>query len=354
MGILGLSKSDLTFLGYPDFGTLAMFIGHWDDAKPFKSLLTRVTSVPYKANFSFGAPYKGESVVSDLKAVIRQYKPNKIFVSSPADTNGDHRAAYLFLEIALYDLALEKFPEPTVYPYLVHCINWPLPRHYHPGLSLHPPKELNSQIKWMQNVLDMQQVDAKHRAILAYKSQTESSAFYLLAFARRNEMFGDYHDIDLKFPQAQAEPEFVGSSSMYEGSELGVIEELDSALEGKGSVSYAVSGDSLLVKIDRNKPISRRFGFMVYLFGYSDKTPFGKMPKVRIAAKYKKFKVYDARKTIKPEGVSMTFSPKNIILKIPLKVMGDPDIILTSMKTYSGILPLDTTSFRKIRIRRHL
>jgi hypothetical protein len=37
-------------------------------------------------------------------------------------------------------------------------------------------------------------------------------------------------------------------------------------------------------------------------------------------------------------------------LKVPLHLLGDPDFILAALKTYSGILRTDTTSFRKINI----
>jgi len=49
MELLGVPQENLIFLGYPDFGTLAIFMRHWGDAKPFKNMLTRVASVPSRA-----------------------------------------------------------------------------------------------------------------------------------------------------------------------------------------------------------------------------------------------------------------------------------------------------------------
>jgi len=113
MRLLGLSQDKLTFLGYPDNGTLAIFNRYWQVKKPFRSLLTRISSVPYKTDLSFGAPYVGESILADLKKVIFDYKPTKIFVSHPADVNGDHRALYLFLQVALRDLG-KQIPKTKV------------------------------------------------------------------------------------------------------------------------------------------------------------------------------------------------------------------------------------------------
>jgi LmbE family N-acetylglucosaminyl deacetylase len=359
MKSLGLGEADLTFLGYPDFGTFTIFMAHWQDALPYKGMLTRVTSVPYEENFSFGAAYKGESILDDLKMIIKRYRPNKIFVSHPADKNGDHRALYLFLQIALSDLKKE-LPPPKVYPYLIHCIGWPSPRHYHPELSLSPPKQFtDSQIKWCQAVLTAEELDKKYRAILLYKSQTQSSAFYLLSFARKNELFGDYSDIDLKlsFPGGQVETKdesglYVGLSDLYRETDLGPLENLDTIVGAKGYVSYGIADNSLIIQITKTKGLGRSFSFAVYLFGYSNKTPFEKMPKIRIISQYKRFKVFNAQKIVKAKGVTLKLGSKDALLKVPLGILQDPDFILSSIKTYAAGLPIDTASFRKINIRR--
>ncbi len=184
MQLLGVDESNLIFLGYPDFGTFAIFSRYWKDTKPYRGLLTRISSVPYKENFSFGAPYQGESILNDLKKVLLEYKPTKIFVSHPADVNVDHKTFYLFLEIALADLKNE-IPRPQVLPYLIHCVGWPLPRNYHPELSLLPPQKFIATQRelWSMLGLTAEELEQKHQAILMYRSQTQSSAFYLLSFA---------------------------------------------------------------------------------------------------------------------------------------------------------------------------
>jgi hypothetical protein len=56
----------------------------------------------------------------------------------------------------------------------------------------------NTSIVWSKFELDQAQIEQKHAAILKYPSQTQSSAFYLLSFARRNELFGGYPQINLR------------------------------------------------------------------------------------------------------------------------------------------------------------
>ena len=104
MKFLGLSENDLVFLGYPDYGTFEIFSQYWQSKKPFRDRLTRISSVPYKDNPSYGDAYCGESILNDLSKQILDYKPNKIFVSHPADVNVDHKSLYLFLQVALSDL----------------------------------------------------------------------------------------------------------------------------------------------------------------------------------------------------------------------------------------------------------
>ena len=43
--VLGLSSNNLTFLGYPDFRSLAIWNSHWGDRPPQESMLTRTTRV---------------------------------------------------------------------------------------------------------------------------------------------------------------------------------------------------------------------------------------------------------------------------------------------------------------------
>lgn len=350
---LGLAENNLIFLGYPDFGTFRILSRYWHSPKPYKSFLTRISSVPYKDNLSYGAPYQGESILSDIESVLLKYKPNKIFVSHPADTNVDHRALYLFLQIALRDLRKE-LPQPKIYPYLVHCVGWPSPRHYHPELGLKPPpKFAGNNISWAKLDLTTQQLINKYQSILCSKSQTQSSAFYLLAFARKNELFGDYPNIELTRQTSTKEQgvSFFGFSDMFTDADVGVLGGLENLEEGKGKVSYAVVDNAILIRIEKPDELTRAFSLQLYLFGYSDKTPFAFMPKIRIITKNTKTRVFDGKKMIKAEGVSVDLKSNVLILKVPLEMLGEPDFILTSIKTYAGVLPFDATAFRKIYIK---
>ena len=352
MKLLGLDESQLIFLGYPDFGTFNIFSQYWQ--VPFRSMFTRVFSVPYKNDFSFGAHYTGENILNDLEKIILEYKPSIIFVSHPADLNPDHKALYLFLQIALCDLK-DKITLPEVYPYLIHSLGWPKPRHYHPELNLEPPLSFKgSQINWSGLNLTPEQLELKRKAVLCYKSQTESSAFYLLSFARKNELFGDYPVVELTRQVSLKEraPAFFGFSEMFTNSEIqeGALAE-DSLIENQGEVSYAIVDNCFFIRVAKAKTLIRRLSLVLYIFGFSEKTPFAAMPKIRIITRQNKFRVYDGKKMFPADNIRLDSNPDDLVLRIPLTILGDPDFMLTSVKAYAGKLPVNATGFRKIRIK---
>jgi LmbE family N-acetylglucosaminyl deacetylase len=358
MKFLGLSEKDLVFLGYPDYGTFEIFCKYWLTAsagtdKPFRDRLTRISSVPYQDNFSYGAKYYGENILSDLTKQILDFRPDKIFVSHPADVNLDHKTLYLFLQVALSDLEA-RIAKPEVYPYLVHCTGWPKPWYYHPELELYPPdKFIGSQLNWLRSDLSPGELDKKYRSILFYKSQTQSSAFYLFSFARKNELFSDYPTLELKSQGASEGRDLFYSdgSEMFKEAEYPVDPKLVEPLEDKGSVSYAVKDGYFIVRLDKPKKLSSRFGVILYVFGYRQNTPFAGMPKIRIITMGKSCKVFSAKNRISDPGVLVDFGRNSLIIKIPLKLLGQPDYTLTALKAYHGTLPVDVVVFRKVRIK---
>lgn len=329
MDMLGVPEKNLIFLGYPDFGTFAIFDRYWSATRPYSSMLTRISSVPYKENYNFGAPYIGESILRDMRKVLLEYKPDRIFVSHPADVNVDHKAYYLFLKVALAQLK-DELPAPKIYPYLVHWPDWPKPRDYHPQLELNPPSEFSdSRIRWKKLYLTLKHTQRKNRATLCYRSQTQSSAFYLLSFARANELFGDYPDI--KLTQQNPQEQLVFS-------------------RGQANVDLAVTKKDFLIRIRDTKTPTHRLKFIFYLFGYNEKVPFPKMPKICIISRYNTFTVLDAGKRIFPKDIIIKDSPEKVDLKIPLELLGNPDFILASVRTHGNNLPADIMGFRKVII----
>ncbi|MBF0512321.1 MAG: PIG-L family deacetylase, partial [Candidatus Omnitrophica bacterium] len=194
-GILGVDSKDLIFLGYPDFGTLNMWYYHWNKRPAYRSIMTMVTSVPYKSAWRPGAPYRGDEVLKDLESIFNSFKPTKVFVSHPADHNGDHLALYLYTRVALLETGMDE--HVGLYPYLIHYLTWPNPKGFHPEKYLVPPKGLADQENWQQYHLTPAQIQNKRKALQAHWTQFFSSRNYLLSFVKFNELFGDFPMIKL-------------------------------------------------------------------------------------------------------------------------------------------------------------
>jgi len=350
---LGLSEKDLVFLGYPDFGTFAIFSEYWHTDKPYRSLLTHISKVPYKENLSFQAAYVGESILSDIKRVLFDYQPTKVFVSHPADTNVDHKSLYLFSQVALEDLK-GQMTTPQVYPYLIHCVGWPKPRHYHPDLALHPPdKFLDSYMRWFVFDLDHESLEKKHKAVLMHKSQTIVSAFYLLAFVRKNELFTEYPELTLEkqgFLSGQA-IRYSGYSDTYDDEAEDSSDEIENKNLILANVSFALVDNTLAIRIEKTRGFKRPFNLTAYLFGYSGQRPFAAMPKVRIIVRHSSIQVFDAKKRVTSASVSLTSDEKEEVLHVPLSLIGDPNFILTGLRVHGEKVEADAIGFRKIVIK---
>lgn len=342
---LGIDPAQVIFLGYPDFGTMEILTKYWGDVKPYKSSFTRVSKVSYPEALSPGSPYAGESILRDLKAVILGYKPTKIFVSHPADTNRDHRALYLFLQVALWDLE-NQMKRPEVYPYIIHVVGWPKPRGYRPNLSLEPPKKYTG-VSWRKLTLSDADVKTKRICIRYFKSQIEYAPWYLYTFARKNELFGDYPPILLKKqtgPDVEWEYFWIpGEEENKEPSEKETGERSPIS-----ALAYARNDDYLWVRITTNKKFDKDYGISLYLLGYSKTRPFAEMPKVRLYIGLWGVKINDKKNRLIVKDFKIAYEKKAVILKIPLSILGDPDRILSS--AHASGFPYDATAWRILEL----
>jgi len=341
--ILGLGAQNLTFLGYPDFGTLNMWYYHWNQRPAYRSLMTRVIAVPYKGAYRPGAPYKGEEIVKDLSSILKDFKPTKIFVSHPADHNGDHLALYLYLRVALWDLGMDGHVE--LYPYLIHYLTWPKPKGFHPEKYLTPPDALAGQEIWKQFHLSADQIVLKKKALEAHKTQYFSSPRYLLSFVRFNELFGDFPPIKLHLNEnisiISGQNKYMSSTELPE--ELNDQER--SAFVGVDWKSLRLDPQNLTVTIGLSKPLAQDVEASIYFFGYSQHTPFGLMPKINVRLGVLSYSVYDQNKRLEQTVLQVARNPNEVTITVPLKLLGYPQKILTSARTTLGNFPLDNASW---------
>ncbi len=346
--ILGIPQEDLVFLGYPDFGTMNMWCSHWNDRPPLRSLLTRVTKVPYQGAFRPGAMYKGEEVLQDLRSILRDFKPTKIFVTHPADHNGDHLAMYLYLRVALWDENMEGLA--TVHPFLIHYLGWPKPAGLHLERALAPPAGLKDIVRWEQYSLTPREMQVKKAALQAHQTQFKSTPRYLLSFVRPNELFGDFLPIRLHKNEESSvfsvKRAFVPSIELpaeYNSEEKTVFVGIEWKL-------LRWEGENLVVSISLSKPLAHDVEASIYIFGYNKGTPFGKMPKLSVRLGGESYTVYDQSRRIAQGAVTVNRTSNEVTITVPLKDLGDPDRVLTSARTYLGNVPLDSASWVAVEL----
>ncbi|MCL4377840.1 MAG: PIG-L family deacetylase [Actinobacteria bacterium] len=344
MESLGLSRDNLIYMGYPDFGTLNILLKNWGATRPYRSPITRFAKVPYPECLSPGAPYSGESILSDLIKIIQDFKPTKIFVSSPIDLNKDHRALYLFMKISLWGLG-DRINHPEIYSYLVHSYSWPLPRGYYPGLQMVPPKMTSDEIQWYSLDLSNEEIKKKFEAINFYKSQIEYKPTFLISFARKNELFSDFSDIKLN-NQANV------SLGQIKWQNVEIMQNQNAVSSGGNfeHLEYALMNKNLYIRLTLKRSIDRDLGISIHLLGFSKSRNFAEMPKIHISIGITGLKIEDKDRIIQSSDVNMVPSGKSLIIQVPLSVLGDPDYLLSNAETRARDLPYDATAWRSIII----
>lgn len=344
--ILGVSTQQLIFLGYPDWGTFLIWCKHWGERPPYRSMLTRVNAVPYADAFWPGAAYKGEEIVKDIENIVRSFRPTKVFVSHPADRQPDHRACYLFARVALWNA------EPSVraecFPYLIHYRNWLRPIRNPINSVLRPPRSLR-YIAWSIHPLSAEEAKKKLEAVKAHKSQYRLGPKVFPLLVRSNELFGDFATARL-YPKAPP----VGLWRRRPKPSLEAPEELmqeeQAAFVGPEWRSMQIEGENLVLSFAFSRPLAREVAVSVYVFGYRKDRPFEQMPKLHMRIGVLHYGVYDQNHRLPSGSVQVSRSNKQITLRVPLKLLGNPHRVLTTAQAYLADVALDELSCRTLEL----
>lgn len=352
---MGLGSNQLTFLGYPDFGTLHIWLNHWGDAPPAVGMMTHATSVPYANALRPGAPYRGQEIVRDLTTVFRSFKPTKIFVSHPADFNVDHRALYCFTQLTLWNLEIEMRPE--MIPYLVHFPRWPEPRGDQPWLPLKPPDFFKDDIVWREFRLSQDLIAGKERALRAHRSQFKYATRYLESFMRTNELFGNFERIVLathKFSTSHSSV-LLSQGAAHRPDERDEEDHLTES-EQNGFVGLEwrhiqLETNAVKLSITLTRPLGETVSATLQIFGYRHDVPFESMPKIRVEVGLLSHSVHDQDQSLPAKSVNVSHHKRDIEAEFPLELLGQPERLFVCARTYLGEIPLDWVSWRLVEIK---
>lgn len=104
---LGLNEEDAFFLSYPDGYLCPMCAGEY--AESYESPMTKVSRSPYERTYGRAKKaYQRENLISDIKDILKKYKPKKIYLPHFSDTDSIHMMTTKFVNLALDKLEEEK------------------------------------------------------------------------------------------------------------------------------------------------------------------------------------------------------------------------------------------------------
>lgn len=320
--VLGLEPSAITFLGYPDHETEKMLLEHWGNDRPaVRGRFTRAARVPYKFAFRPDAPHRGNSVMADLKTILKEFKPTRLFVSHPADHHPDHHALYLYATIALWDLA--PAIQPTVHPFLVHFPRWPAAHSFAPEQPLEPPESLASG-SWTRLPLQDTVVTTKRDALEKHATQYSYSAQRLLPFVTSNELFGDLPAIVLHpgLPPHEIRDD---EASFQDATAVDLHESRDAredaAFVDLETVHLHVDERRLIVTTHVDRPLPEGSFLTFHYLGWRRDRRFADMPKLTVRVGADTISVTENGKPLRNSGILHKRALKRIDILIPLQLL---------------------------------
>lgn len=126
---LGVPKSHLFFLGFPDLGMYEIATDK-NLSRIHQSAYTNLTKAAYPFSYRRNVPYTHGDVLKLIKSVLRKVRPGTVILNLGIDIHPDHLATRILMFQAMRLLGIH----PRVYSYLIHYPNWPLATG-----PLHPP-----------------------------------------------------------------------------------------------------------------------------------------------------------------------------------------------------------------------
>ncbi len=110
-------------------------------------------------------------------------------------------------------------------------------------------------------------------------------------------------------------------------------------------------GNELVLTAQLSRPLAEGVGLSAYLSGYRPDKSFASMPKIHVRVNPLSHTVSDQSRPLNNAGVLVSRSAAEIVIRVPLSLLGDPDRALVNARTYLGDMPLDSSVWRVLDLR---
>jgi LmbE family N-acetylglucosaminyl deacetylase len=185
LGRLGVGRTDIRFLGFPDGGLGELWRMHWLPSHPYTSPYTNESSPPAPD----GVGYDGQDLTRVVGRELAEFRPSVVIMPHPYDAHLDHAHTSYFVTEALTS-AQERGALPkgvTVLTYLVHYPAWPVTTA--PDIDRLRPLSGVPDSAWVETDLSPAELEAKKGALAEYRTQLEVMGGFLRNFLCRNELY---------------------------------------------------------------------------------------------------------------------------------------------------------------------
>ena len=186
---LGVPRSAVDFLGFPDGGLDTLWQAHWARTRPYTSPYTATDMPPYGDVVDPELEYDGQDLTAAILQILEDVRPTVVILPHPDDVHPDHAATARFVVEAVDRLQTRHVLSQDVemLAYLVHDPAWP-PR-VEETPTLPPPARIHDT-HWVALPLSQAEQAAKKAALHEYGSQLAVMPDLLKRFLRPNELFG--------------------------------------------------------------------------------------------------------------------------------------------------------------------
>jgi LmbE family N-acetylglucosaminyl deacetylase len=187
---LGVHRSQLRFLGFPDDG-LCVLASARRVGDAFESPYTRRASPPEAEQIVPGTMYRGIDLEAELRRIVEEFRPTVVVLPHPGDLHPDHCATELFAREAVAGAVQAGLRPPRVLYYLIHYPAWPPVSASESGGEMGQPAGLRAGGggRWSTLPLTAEEQAGKRLALARYRSQMLAMHDFIASFERTNELF---------------------------------------------------------------------------------------------------------------------------------------------------------------------